>query len=106
MTDTAVGYNPCEPGFAENPYAQYRAMREVDPVYRSAMGFWIMFGCDQVQSFLRDPSLSADEHNLLNNPFGLGREVAAEENGQMLSDEELLDQVMLGTSPGTRPPSI
>jgi hypothetical protein len=33
MTDAAaVAYNPFEPGFAEDPYQQYRAMREHEPV--------------------------------------------------------------------------
>src|SRR3954468_15496163 len=64
MTDAAaVAYNPFEPGFAENPYEQYRAMREHEPVHESPFGIWVLFGYDDVLRFLRDPSLSVEDAN-------------------------------------------
>jgi len=62
MTDqAAVAYNPFEPGFAEDPYSQYRAMREHEPVHESPFGIWLLFRYDDVLRFLRDPSLSVEE---------------------------------------------
>ncbi len=62
MTDAAaVAYNPFEPGFAENPYDQYRAMREHEPVHESPFGIWLLFHYDDVLRFLRDPSLSVED---------------------------------------------
>src|SRR5947209_19715367 len=62
MTDAAaVAYNPFEPGFAEDAYQQYRAMREHEPVHESPFGIWLLFRYDDVLRFLRDPSLSAEE---------------------------------------------
>jgi cytochrome P450 len=64
MTDAAaVAYNPFEPGFAENPYDQYRAMREHEPVHESPFGIWLLFRYDDVLRFLRDPSLSVEDAN-------------------------------------------
>ena len=57
----AATYNPFEPGFAEDPYPQYRAMREHEPVHESPFGIWILFRYDDVLHFLRDPSLSVEE---------------------------------------------
>jgi len=62
MTDqAAVAYNPFEPGFAEDPYSQYRAMREHEPVHESPFGIWLLFQYDDVLRFLRDPSLSVED---------------------------------------------
>src|SRR5436305_1213423 len=62
MTDAAaVAYNPFEPGFAENPYDQYRGMRQHEPVHESPFGIWLLFRYDDVLRFLRDPSLSVEE---------------------------------------------
>jgi cytochrome P450 len=64
MTEqTAVGYNPFEPGFAENPYPQYETMRESEPVHQSPFGIWLLFKYDDVLRFLRDPSLSVEDAN-------------------------------------------
>src|SRR5437588_5793215 len=64
MTDAAaVAYNPFEPGFAEDPYPQYRAMREHEPVHESPFGIWLLFKYDDVLRFLRDPSLSVEDAN-------------------------------------------
>jgi len=64
MTDAAaVAYNPFEPGFAVDPYPQYRAMREHEPVHESPFGIWLLFRYDDVLRFLRDPSLSVEDAN-------------------------------------------
>src|ERR1700757_371133 len=64
MTDQAsVAYTPFEPGFAEDPYTQYRAMRSHEPVHESPFGIWLLFRYDDVLRFLRDPSLSVEDAN-------------------------------------------
>src|SRR5438309_6754457 len=64
MTDAAaVAYNPFEPGFAEDPYRQYREMRAHEPVHESPFGIYLLFRYDDVLRFLRDPSLSVEDAN-------------------------------------------
>jgi cytochrome P450 len=60
-----VMLNPFEPGFFDNPYAQYRLVREQDPVHLSPIGAIALFRYDDVHRVLRDPSLSVEEHNML-----------------------------------------
>jgi cytochrome P450 len=64
----AAGYlpatiNPFEPGFFDDPYTQYRAVREQDPVHHSPIGAWLLMRYDDVCRVLRDPSLSVEERN-------------------------------------------
>jgi cytochrome P450 len=61
MTDTAAVYNPFEPGFVEDPYPQYEALRDADPVHQSPFGIWALFAYDDVLRLLRDFELSVDE---------------------------------------------
>lgn len=63
MVETALTYNPFEPGFIEDPYSRYAAMREADPVHRSELEFWVLFRYDDILRFLRDPSLSVEDRN-------------------------------------------
>jgi cytochrome P450 len=55
--------NPFEPGFFADPYAQYRLVREQDPVHLSPIGSWALFRYDDVHRILRDPSLSVEERH-------------------------------------------
>jgi cytochrome P450 len=55
--------NPFEPGFFDDPYSQYRAVREVDPVHLSVTGVWALFRYEDVQRVLRDPRLSVEERH-------------------------------------------
>jgi cytochrome P450 len=62
--------NPFEPGFFDNPYAQYRAVREADPVHHSPMGAWALFRYEDVHRVLRDTRLSVEEKNAVGVDFG------------------------------------
>src|SRR5713226_2728488 len=55
--------NPFEPGFFDDPYAQYAGVREQDPVHLSPLGVWALFRYEDVHRVLRDPSLSVEERN-------------------------------------------
>jgi len=66
--DTDTGYlppmlNPFEPGFFDDPYAQYRLVREQDPVHLSPIGTWALFRYEDVHRVLRDPHLSVEERH-------------------------------------------
>src|SRR5579862_9992889 len=58
-----VMLNPFEPGYFDNPYAQYRLVREQDPVHMSTIGVLMLFRYDDVHRVLRDPSLSVEERH-------------------------------------------
>jgi cytochrome P450 len=61
-TDT-TSLNPFEPGFFDNPYAQYRTLRERHPVHRTPLGTWTILRYDDVLRILRDPDLSVEDRN-------------------------------------------
>src|SRR5271166_1579214 len=82
MTDLGAPsavYNPFEPGFADDPYPHYQAMREADPVHHSPFGVWFLFGYDEVLRFLRDHTLSVEDRHANPNPLTqLAAEVAGD----------------------------
>src|SRR5664279_5536062 len=55
--------NPFEPGFFDDPYAQYRLVREQDPVHLSPIGPYVLFRYADVSRLLRDPNLSVEMRN-------------------------------------------
>ena len=67
MAGTTTGesaiFNPFEPGFFEDPYAQYAELREHDPVHRSPLEVWVLFRYDDIVGVLRDSSLSVQVDN-------------------------------------------
>jgi cytochrome P450 len=65
MTDTApLAYDPFEPGYFDDPYAQFARLRELDPVHATLDGNWMLFRYDDVFRVLRDPALSVDDRNI------------------------------------------
>ena len=62
---TVLGLNPFEPGFYEDPYTQYAALREAEPVHRSALGPWMITRWDDVHTLLRKPGTSVEERNVV-----------------------------------------
>ena len=54
-------FNPLEPGFAANPYPQYRLLVDQNPVQQSVFGPWMLFRYDDCVRFLRDPTLSVED---------------------------------------------
>jgi cytochrome P450 len=55
--------NPFAPGYFDNPYEQYKAVREAEPVHHSPIGIWALFRYDDVHRVLRDPHLSVEERH-------------------------------------------
>jgi pimeloyl-[acyl-carrier protein] synthase len=54
-------YNPFLPEVREDPYPQYQALREADPVHRSPfLNMWVLTRYEDVALVLRDQRFSAD----------------------------------------------
>jgi cytochrome P450 len=86
---TDVTLNPFEPGYFDDPYAQYAELRAHDPVHLSPLGMWVLFRYDDCFQLLRDPSTSV-------------REDANDELARTYRQEriELLAEVLPGREPG------
>jgi cytochrome P450 len=69
MAEAGIAYNPFEPGFIEDPYSRYAAMREGDPVHHSQLDFWALFRYEDIYRFLKDPSLSVEDRNARPTPM-------------------------------------
>src|SRR4051794_30506676 len=63
-TTEAVGLNPFEPGFYENPYVQYRRIRDAERVHRTPFGPFMLTRWADVHQLLRDPSTSVEDRNV------------------------------------------
>jgi len=73
--------NPFEPGFFDNPYAQYERVRDEDPVHHSPLGAWVLFRYDDVNRLLRDPTMSVEERH------STGLDIQADPDIQAMYDE-------------------
>ena len=62
-TEESIELNPFEPGFFDNPYDQYRRLRELRPVHQGLLGTWTLTRYDDISRLLRDPSLSVQDDN-------------------------------------------
>src|SRR5689334_966729 len=82
--------NPFEPGFFDDPYAQYRLVREQDPVHLSAIGAWALFRYEDVHRVLRDPHLSVEERHS-NVTFDLDDEIRALLDARRTEPHNMLD---------------
>lgn len=72
-----VMLNPFEPGFFDDPYAQYRLVREQEPVHLSPIGVYALFRYEDVHHVLRDPSLSVEERHVTAEMVNPDPEIAA-----------------------------
>jgi cytochrome P450 len=62
----AVVYNPFEPGFAEDPYPQYAAIRADGRVHHNPLGLRVLSHYDDCFELLRLGGTSVDERNATN----------------------------------------
>jgi cytochrome P450 len=60
----APRFDPFAPGFTDDPYPQYAALREDAPVYHHPMGFWLLSHYDDVSWLLRAPGMSVEDRNV------------------------------------------
>src|SRR5213593_1905291 len=59
-------FDPFAPGFTDDPYPAYRALREGDPVQEHPFGFWFLSRHDDVSALLRSGH-SVDYRNTAEN---------------------------------------
>src|ERR1700720_2367625 len=71
-------FDPFAPGFTDDPYPQYAALRAAAPVYQHPLGFWLLTCYDDVSWLLR-ASLSAGDPNT---PGGPPRELRDQMDGE------------------------
>jgi cytochrome P450 len=75
MTETAVSFQPFEASFADDPYAQYAALRAAKPVEQHEFGFWALWRHADVNAMLRS-RMSVEDRNV--DTFGPMRETYEE----------------------------
>jgi len=77
-----IGLNPFAPGFFDDPYAQYRALRAVAPVHQSPIGPWTVTRYEDCSGLLRDPTLSVEARHATAMPRSAVLEAAGIERGE------------------------
>jgi cytochrome P450 len=92
-------FDPFAPGFTDDPYPQYAALRAAAPAYRHPFGFWLLTCYDGVSWLLR-ASLSVEERNIAAGPFTELREQmygeeAARPRGVSMLDRDPPDHTRL-----------
>ncbi|RSD13275.1 cytochrome P450 [Amycolatopsis eburnea] len=81
MTNTdELLFNPFAPGFFEDPYTQYKLLRDEDPVQSHPLGFWFVSRYEDVSALLR-AGLSVEMRNLAEGPF-LDQQAALTPDGE------------------------
>jgi cytochrome P450 len=61
-------FDPFAPGFTDDPYPQYAALRKMAPVYQHPLGFWLLT-CYEDVSWLLRAGLSVEDRNVAEGPF-------------------------------------
>jgi cytochrome P450 len=61
-------FDPFAPGFTDDPYPQYAALRAAVPVYQDPLGFWLLTCYDDVSWLLR-AGLSVEDRNVAASPL-------------------------------------
>jgi cytochrome P450 len=61
-------FDPFAPGFTDDPYPQYAALRAAAPVYQHPFGFWLLT-CYEDVSWLLRASLSVEDRNIVAGTF-------------------------------------
>jgi cytochrome P450 len=65
---TTPQFDPFAPGFTDDPYPQYAALRESERVHLNPMGFWLLTGYEDVAWLLR-AGLSVEDRNVAQGTF-------------------------------------
>ncbi|MFO7591601.1 MAG: cytochrome P450 [Acidimicrobiia bacterium] len=63
-TEPELFLNPFEDGFFDDPYAQYRRLRESVPIHESPLGPWTLLRYEDCSRLLRNPTTSVEETSL------------------------------------------
>jgi len=92
-------FDPFAPGFTDDPYPQYAALRAAAPIYQHPFGFWLLTCYDDVSWLLR-ASLSVEDRNIAASPFQdlreqMWGEEAARPRGVSMLDRDPPDHTRL-----------
>jgi cytochrome P450 len=92
-------FDPFAPGFTDDPYPQYAALRAAAPVYQHPFGFWLLTCYDDVSWLLR-AGLSVEDRNIAASPLVERREQmygeeAARRRGVSMLDRDPPDHTRL-----------
>jgi cytochrome P450 len=83
--------NPFEPGFTDDPYPQYRRLRELDPVHEHPFGFWFLSRHEEVSTLLRS-GLSVEDRNIAPGPIRDQYEAMADHVERSILNYSMLDR--------------
>ena len=84
-------FNPFAPGFFEDPYPQYKMLRDEDPVQDHPLGFWFVSRYDDVSRLLK-AGLSVEVGNLGPTEFSRQIEYFGEEGNAGALNLSMLDR--------------
>ena len=84
-------FDPFAPGFTDDPYPQYAALRAGAPVYEHPFGFWLLTSYEAVSWLLR-ANLSVEERNMAAGPFVELREQMYGEDADRSRGVSMLDR--------------
>ena len=72
MSEVAAGFQPFAPGYTDDPYPAYAALREAMPIEQHELGFWAMWRHSDVGELLKS-RMSVEDRNVT--AYGPMREV-------------------------------
>jgi len=84
-------FDPFAPGFTDDPYPQYAALRAAAPVHQHPFGFWLLTSYDDVSWLLR-AGLSVEDRNIAASPMLELREQMYGEEGARRRGVSMLDR--------------
>ena len=84
-------FDPFAPGFTDDPYPQYAALRAAAPVFQHPFGFWLLTSYDDVSWLLR-AGLSVEDRNIAASPMLELREQMYGEQGARPRGVSMLDR--------------
>src|SRR5207248_9537422 len=91
-TATDIAFDPFAPGFTDDPYPHYAALRTQRPVEQHAFGFWVLWRHADVDALLRG-RLSVEDHNAGPSPMrDLLEEVYGEDSTRRGEGLSMLDR--------------
>ncbi|MCX4091564.1 cytochrome P450 [Nocardia sp. alder85J] len=91
MSADSIVFDPFAPGFAEDPYPQYRRLRELAPVHEHPLGFWIVSRHTDVAALQRSAQ-SVDERHLTRLPTWKSDSGTLGKRNRIMGGLSLLDQ--------------
>jgi cytochrome P450 len=99
MSQTLPVFDPFAPGFTDDPYPQYAALRGGAPVHQHPFGFWILTGYEDVAWLLRASGLSVEDRHVTGQVRDLREQMYGDQparaEGQSMLDRDPPDHTRL-----------